>query len=773
MLTWLSSRRWRRYAADSGALGLLGGITALFFAPIWLGGAWLPYGGGDAASFLFPMYRFIAASWHAGELPLWNPHQYAGYPLIADNQAGLFYPPLLLLYAVWPDFSYRALEGLVMGHVYLAGAAMYLCVRGWRLAAPLGRWSALVAGVAFMFSDLFITHLGNFNLIAVAAWLPLALLALHHACDQGRGGWRWAVGAGWVVGLSALAGHGQMTFLSATLLGLYALYRSGRDKSAWPWLWLGVTGGVAIGGAALMLFPAYSLTQASLRGSFDYAQSTNYALPPSALAGLFAPDFFGRGARVFWAPWARVEAGYPGVLPWALALAALLARGGPGDRWLHRPFWLGVTVLSLWLALGDNTPLHGWLLGPLQLPFQAPARFVLLADLGLAFLAAAGLEQLRLRPAGLRGMTGLWLLAAGGVGAWLWHLITVWGEAFPARRPMMQEALGVWLGLALLSAIWLWWAQHRRGRGLALGAVALALTAGDLILLGSGVEIDRQDPTTGFQHTAALAYLQAQAGLNRIDEATAAWQPGTAQLAGLYSAGGVFNPLALASHTVYMGSVGYRGSPPYNLMGIQYIVAGKQEPPGDTRFIRPVFNQDPAVDIYLNTRALPRVRMAYGVHTVADQAAAFDALHATDFDPTATVILEKGDVVLSADCKHNPVCAGRPQGGAPSPHTLSIVAYSRNRVALDVTTEAAGYLVLSDMFFPGWEAFLDGQPVPLLRADYAFRAVLVPAGTHQVTMVFHPPGWLSGVAVSALTATGTLAALGWGWWRGRGAHDNG
>lgn len=765
MFAWLTERRWRRYAADFGALGLLGGVTALFFTPIWLGRAWLPYGGGDAASFLFPMYRFIAASFQAGELPLWNPHQYAGYPLIADNQAGLFYPPLLLLYAVQPDFSYRALEGLVIGHVYLAGAAMYLCVRGWRPAAPLGRWSGLVAGVAFMFSDLFITHLGNFNLIAVAAWLPLALLALHRACEVGRAGWRWALAAGWLVGVSALAGHGQMTFLQALTLTGYALYRAGQSRQGWPLLWLAVTGGIAVGAAALVLFPAYSLTQASLRGSFDYTQSTQYGLPPSGLAGLFAPDFFGRGARAFWAPWARVEAGYIGVLPWALALVALLVKGTPGDRTLQRPFWLGLAGLSLLLALGDDTPLHRWLLGPLQLPFQAPARLVLLTNLALAFLAASGLEQARRRPAELRPVAGLWLLAAGIVTLWLAHLSQVWGEAFPARQPMMWQALGVWLGLALLSAIWLWWAHHSRGRTFALAALALTLTAGDLILLGGRVEIDQHDPTTGFQHPASVAYLHAQTGLNRIDEATSTWQPGTAQLVGLYSAGGVFNPLALAAHSAYMGSVGYRGSTPYNLMGIQYIVAGKQEPPGDTRFIRPVFNQDPTVDIYLNTRALPRVRLVYQVRTVADQTAAFDALHAPDFDPTLEVILEKEAAALDVLCEPGLTCPDGVAGEARARHALSIVVYSRNRVVIEVTTAAAGYLVLSDMFFPGWEAQLDGRPTPLLRADYAFRAVWVPAGTHRVEMRFQPPGWRSGVAVSAFTLVGSVLAVGWDWRR--------
>ncbi len=60
----------------------------------------------------------------------------------------------------------------------------------------------------------------------------------------------------------------------------------------------------------------------------------------------------------------------------------------------------------------------------------------------------------------------------------------------------------------------------------------------------------------------------------------------------------------------------------------------------------------------------------------------------------------------------------------------------------EVDSGAEGYLFLSDPFYPGWQAELDGEPVPILRADYAFRAVATPAGSgHTVTMTFRPASW--------------------------------
>jgi uncharacterized membrane protein YfhO len=68
--------------------------------------------------------------------------------------------------------------------------------------------------------------------------------------------------------------------------------------------------------------------------------------------------------------------------------------------------------------------------------------------------------------------------------------------------------------------------------------------------------------------------------------------------------------------------------------------------------------------------------------------------------------------------------------------------------------------VLSDPYYPGWQAQVDGEPVALLRANYAFRAVAVPAGSHAVTMVFRPNTWRAGLALTSLTILALLILAG-------------
>ncbi len=160
----------------------LGFFWRILFTP----DTWKPAGGGDLVSFLFPTYRFAAASLRSGQLPLWQPHLYGGAPFLADMQSGLFYPPNLILFLLAPDFPYEAMEWMAVLHIFLAGLFMYLCLRYLEPGRPIRVPAALTGAIAYMFSDLFIVHFGNLNLIAVAAWLPVIFLLFWRALRTQR-----------------------------------------------------------------------------------------------------------------------------------------------------------------------------------------------------------------------------------------------------------------------------------------------------------------------------------------------------------------------------------------------------------------------------------------------------------------------------------------------------------------------------------------------------------------------------------------------------------
>ncbi len=126
-----TSRLTRRSGRDLLALAFLLFVTFAFFGPLFLENQWLPHGGGDLVSFVWPQYHFAAEAIKSGSLPMWNPQLYAGAPFLADNQAGVLYPINLLAFVIFPKMTYQVMEGLVIFHIWLAGACMYAALRLW------------------------------------------------------------------------------------------------------------------------------------------------------------------------------------------------------------------------------------------------------------------------------------------------------------------------------------------------------------------------------------------------------------------------------------------------------------------------------------------------------------------------------------------------------------------------------------------------------------------------------------------------------------------
>ena len=736
---------WRR---DILATGLLALLTLIFFWPVVLGNAWIPRGGGDSVSFIYPMYRFASQSLWQGTIPLWNPYQYAGAPFIADNQSGIFYPFNLLLFLLNPNFSYKAIQGLVIWHIFFAGAGMYFCSRLLPQNKPIGRPAALIGSITFMFSSVFITHIGNLNLIAVAAWLPLAFLALHRAilAEGTRNRLAWAVAGGVALGLGTLAGHGQMTFMLAAYLGIYALYRSLVDRRLQPLLILVLLGITAVAIAAINILPSFEAVQYTVRAGFSSDQAANYSLPWRGLLGILAPDFFGRGEDRFWGSWSRVEYGYAGILPLLLAAAAIAIR-----RSRLTIFFVLSAALFLLLALGSNTPVYPLFLHVLPMfPFQVPARFVLLFDFSLAGLAAVGANFL-LR--GLKLSRSYFIISATGIFSAL--ALLTWQYSLNIKQvPHHKQQILLAVGMFILFAITSWFLILIRSKqwikATLFGILSVSLLAMDLISLGRNVELEWNSPMPGFAiDSPAMAFLKSDPGLHRLDIATGKWQPNLPQMEQLFSIGGVYNPLELSNYATYMGSVGFRGSTLYNLLGTKYVIGGKKSPPADTTIIVPVYDEDPDVTIYLNTLALPRVNVIQNAVVVADRTSAFDAIHQEDFDPQQTVILETG------------VDLHQGQNGETS---ISILNYDPNKMAFEVTTTNPAYFLLSDIYHPHWKAAVNGVPTKVLVADYALRALPLQPGNNHIDMWFAPPGWTWGLVVTILT-WGILGAvvLFWFW----------
>jgi hypothetical protein len=162
------------------------------------------------------------------------------------------------------------------------------------------------------------------------------------------------------------------------------------------------------------------------------------------------------------------------------------------------------------------------------------------------------------------------------------------------------------------------------------------------------------------------------------------------------------------------------------------------------------------VKLYENDQTLPRAFVVPQAQTLPDSwdgtEQALNLMNAPDFDPQTTVVLSTSDEIV-------------PPSTLNAQPSALITSYTSTRIEIDVLTDAPGYLVLSDAYFPGWSATVNDKPTTLYRADVMFRAVRVPEGESTVVMTYQP-GWLAWVfPLGALGWAGITIWIGFGlWW---------
>jgi hypothetical protein len=153
--------------------------------------------------------------------------------------------------------------------------------------------------------------------------------------------------------------------------------------------------------------------------------------------------------------------------------------------------------------------------------------------------------------------------------------------------------------------------------------------------------------------------------------------------------------------------------------------------------------------IYANEAALPRAWVVHQVTQVApgDQKKVTAQLDRADFDPASQAIVE-----------------GILPGQMAMPSTgekVSVTAYEGQRVEIAADLDAPGLLVLSDMFYPGWQAYVDGARQPIFATNLIMRGIYLPRGKHAISFTYRPATWTGGLGVAGATAICIFAGITW------------
>lgn len=725
-------RRLRRYALPAIVLAVL--CAAFFWDALWLPEGYA-LGGNDLTNMFVPWLRFAVTTVQQGRLPLWNPTLFSGTPFVANPQPGLFYPPTWLALLMTPT---RALVLSLVFHVWLASMGMYIWLRS-EAASEAG---AFLGAVVFAFSGYTFTRIqaGHVGLFNTGAWLPLILWMGKRTVE--RRSWRWAILGGAPVGMAFLAGHTATFIYVGLALALYLTFcawRSALDLRAMlkillPPLALMTVTGLALG--AVQLLPLAELTLHSNRQSVDYAFAARFSWPPGYVLTLLIPNFFGEPTRTgYWGDGVYDEViFYVGLLP--LLLAVL------GARTRHRltPFLVALGLGALLLALGQYGVLHPlfYRFVPLFRIMRAPARAGFLFTLAAAALAGLTLTALHTPDERVRLLSPLkwsWVWPVTGAAlllAMMGFVAFAWGrESNPAAGRLWHTANQIVL-FALLFVPATAWLRHAGspGKPLLVGA-AIALALLDLWTFGGSIATVKSAPENAYWRIVAQAIPDPQAtrvlpwGLGDFDQ-------NGGMPYGLRSITG-YDPLMLARYQSFIHSRNDPTARTFDLLTAGYLVTSAQQAFPDTPESPRLLHEESGVWIYERPTALPRAWVTAQTE-VLDDARILTRIHEADFDPRTTALVSTPTACASSG----------------EPGQATILRDDGNRIQARVQG-GGGLLVFSEIDYPGWRVFVDGNTVPLLRADYVLRALCVPAGEHEVTLVYDPPLLKVGALISGLT----------------------
>ena len=716
-------------------------LFILFFSPIVFLPQLLFYSDGTLADFYL-------------QAELWTNHFYAGYPVFATPEKQYSYP-LRFIFSWLPQamgFNLFVISAYVMASVFTFGYV-------YRLTGAV--FPAFAAGLIYGLCGFMVENSVHPYMIHVAAWMPLLLWALYELKDGYHHGW-FITGCG-AVGMSVVAGHPQITVYILMLAGSYMLCFCRNAQQGWLkyarlCLCLVVLG---FGLAAVQLLPMFELLGLSVRNEITYDWFSTYSLPASQLAQSFFPFIYGGefgsfyGGPYFGDWYAKGITGNVGVFALLLSSFALI-RGHYDDNKAIMLFWLGCAIVSFIIGLGDSTPLMPLLYEvPIFNLFRAHGRILMVTSFAIAILAGLGIHALQSRVTNfsvrllpsvfwslLMALTLYTIVNSPLYQQNSWRL-TDWVMTVPVvimaiavvitllwRRPIESKwgmlLVVVYLAADLSSSSWFLQWQYKT-------ATSQILQPNELQLKYKALLQPQHQRFAPMEGVISQILSPDQARLHQF-ETTTAYAP--LQISRYNQLSGVDSNGTLAATGLLPNSRSL------DLLAVKYLSADKPLENLDKRF--ELMNEDDGIYIYQNLRALPR---AWFVNEV------YHATPAQISTAINTSILPDGRVFEPRDIAlvEQPVAKKLDAHSSDDEH-LAIIKLDSQSIEMETRTDSRRFMVLSDIFYPGWKAYIDGNEVEIWQTNLSLRGLYIPKGKHKVSFQYQPTSFIVGGMISLLSS---------------------
>ena len=754
-----------QYTWDSLAFAILGGVGILFLAGPIIADKTLF--GSDFVLQFFPWKNFVYEQLRSdGTFPFWNPYIFSGTPFITNMQASMFYPLGFLYYLIPVDvaYGYSTILHCILGCIF-----MYAFMRSLSVSAM----GSVASAVVFVFNGYFLGHLyaGHLTFTQNYIWIPLIFLYLHRFFREVR--FRHAAGAGIILGIQILGGFPQIAFytiLGILAFGLYFAWlflRNGGYSSAFKVVsGLGVILFLGFAISAVQVLPTLEFAALSTRaGGLNYDFATYHSLIPAELLAFLIPDIFGSVIDgTYWRSpegWHSLETcAYVGLLP--LFLAFIRTEDKVARR--IKLFFILLCIVSLFLALGKYNPLYPLIY---KLPgfrsFRIPAQIIFLYIFGIGVIAGLGFQQVQegawkfsrgaSTAAVLLGTLFLLLLAGHFIFPYDFYLFlfNTFSESPVGHADMSmlyrRMGIGIEKGALVVLILAALFVMRKRGRlnGTLFGILAVTVLLVDLYLFGAQF-VQPYAFTPSSDKEKIISQLNRNPAKGRVLTRSDLFMPNDGLQYRFPTIEG-YDPLLLKRYLHYIrfsqgyaqddhvikiggGDLKFPGAKLLKMLNLRQMVLGRE--------------------VVETDNGLPYATLV-GRAIVKPVEEILPFMAGEAFDPRKVVVLETED--STRRIKHD--VKGTPRA------TCVVEKYENERIGMKVTTDKNGYLVLSEMYYPGWKAFVDGKEVPVLRGNYLFRVIPLEKGEHEVRLFFVSWPFRIGAVVSILAFVFSLCLVLW------------
>jgi hypothetical protein len=747
----------------------------------------------DILRFYYPVWDFAVQTIKSGTLPLWNPYSSYGTPFLANIQTCVFYPLSAILYL--PNYLW-AFNFYILLHLTLAG--LFCCV--WMRECGASKEASFLSGMSYCLGGYVMSAISLTISLAALVYFPLALLTLRRSLKTDTFFWK-AMGA-LVLLVQYLAGDPAVFFSTLVVLTLFVLYKTAVESFLRRKLYLKYAFdlfkiiAIFLGLSAFHTLLFFELLMHSNRALMGYDQVTTWSLQYNDLISIAFP-YFSDISLVFMKYWERqswMENAYAGVT--VLLLACIALKGIRKNDLIG--YHVVLALFGVALSLGCFCSVYD--IFYYGFPFfkfiRYPVRFLFMFSFAVACLAGFGLDQIFLRSerkdtlvlsAAKARVVALFMLIvlalvivsmvyshgiASSATACIRKFFVRWANwdlgptaamdiVVPVLVNLNRMALFICLFLLGILAAW-----HLKARKALIVSFFMLIVFADLVdvnvveirLNGEMLKKPGQNLARVLQDPDIFRVLASPESVKLQYD-----PPGEATLMmTLSDLKETMTPNFMLPHRVADVS-GYDSiylqksmdindqrrnikDPTqhwfYDMLNIKYMVSPREEIGAGYQLIQ---KSRPA-NLFINERALPRAYLVPEAKSIMDEKEILKTITRMDYDPKKTIYLDETPPVLQ-------------QATDDVKPEVKIDEYTPNRVRMKVSSDRAQWLFFSDMHYPGWKAFLNGDRVKIFRANYTFRAIPVPAGTSIVEWKYDPILFRIGGGVSLLTAIGLVTSL--------------